>query len=324
MTAPQILCLGEMLFDYLADQVEQNYDEVETWTPYPGGAPANVACALIKLGTTAGFISCLGRDEAGDELLSLLNTNGVNTQGVQRHASAPTRLVYVTRSAGGERHFAGFGEIAADQFADTHLDAAQLPTALFNTASVLVSGTISLAFPQSREATEAAFTMAKQSGMDIFLDINWRSVFWQDEQLAQSLIRQALQKTDWVKCSDDEAQWFFGTDDPRKIAQGLPRIKGVLVTAGDRGCTYQIGQQGGAVPAFPIQPIDTTGAGDGFVAGFLHQYSLQGERLVQDESLAKNAIVYASAVGALTATKPGAIAAQPTAAEVDKFLKTAL
>ena len=320
MTTPLVLCLGEMLFDYLADQVEQSYDEVETWTPYPGGAPANVACALIKLGTTAGFISCLGRDEAGDELLSLLNTNGVNTQGVQRHASAPTRLVYVTRSAGGERHFAGFGDNSADQFSDTHLDAAQLPTSLFNTANVLVSGTISLAFPQSRQATQAAFALAKQTGMDIFLDINWRPVFWSDEELAQSLIGQTLQQADWVKCSDDEAQWLFGTDEPRKIARGLPRIKGVLVTAGDRGCTYQIGQHCGAVPAFPIQPIDTTGAGDGFVAGFLHQYSLQGERLLQDESLAKHAIIYASAVGALTATKPGAIAAQPRSAEVDHFL----
>ena len=320
MTAPLILCLGEMLFDYLADQVECSYSEVETWTPYPGGAPANVACALVKLGTTAGLISCLGRDEAGDELLSLLNTSRVNTEGIQRHISAPTRLVYVTRSVGGERHFAGFGEIAADQFADTHLDAAQLPTVLFNTARVLISGTISLAFPQSRQATETAFSLAKEAGMDIFLDINWRPVFWQDEQLAQSLIRQALQAADWVKCSDDEAQWLFGTDSPLQISQELPQAKGILVTAGDRGCTYQIGQHYGTVPAFAIQSIDTTGAGDGFVAGFLHQYLLQGERLWQDELSAKKAIIFASAVGALIATKPGAIAAQPIASEVDNFL----
>jgi len=56
---PRVLCLGEILFDCLADQVGRSLEEVESWTPYPG-APANVACALIKLGTSSGFIGCVG------------------------------------------------------------------------------------------------------------------------------------------------------------------------------------------------------------------------------------------------------------------------
>ena len=101
MSNPRVLCLGEILFDLLADQVGRSLEQVESWTAYPGGAPANVACALVKLGTTAGFIGCVGEDEPGDALVQLLQTVGVDTTGVQRHPTAPTRQVDVVRTESG-------------------------------------------------------------------------------------------------------------------------------------------------------------------------------------------------------------------------------
>ncbi len=149
MTSSRVLCLGEILFDRLADQPGRELERVESWTPYPGGAPANVACGLVKLGTTAGFIGCVGRDKAGDDLVALLESTGVDTTGVQRHPTAPTRQVYVTRSQAGERHFAGFGDIATTEFADTRLAADRLPEALFAGADYLVMGTLELAIPKA-------------------------------------------------------------------------------------------------------------------------------------------------------------------------------
>lgn len=70
-----------------------------------------------------------------------------------------------------------------------------------------------------------------------------------------------------------------------------------------------------------VNVVDTTGAGDSFFAGFLHQCCLRGDRLLNDSQQSKQAMIYASAVGALTTTKPGAIAAQPTREEVETFLK---
>ena len=155
MVVPRVLCLGEILLDYLADQIDLDSDRVTSWTPYPGGAPANVACALVKLGTAAAFIGCIGQDQAGEQLLRLLETIGVNTVGVQRHPTAATRQVYITRSADGERFFAGFGGLAADKFADTHLKADELPEPLFASADYLVLGTLELAYPDSRQIGRA-------------------------------------------------------------------------------------------------------------------------------------------------------------------------
>jgi len=94
----------------------------------------------------------------------------------------------------------------------------------------------------------------------------------------------------------------------------------VLVTAGEQGCGYCLGENEGRLPGFPVPVVDTTGAGDSFVAGFLHQVNHLGIQNLTKPEIAKRAVSYASAVGALTTTKPGAIAAQPTAAEVEAFL----
>ena len=116
---PQVLCFGEILFDCLADQLGVPLNEVKTWANYPGGAPANVACWLQKLGVPAAFIGRLGTDTAGQGLKTLLRDIGVNVAGLQTDPVRPTRLVYVTRSLDGDRQFAGFGEYNTGDFADT-------------------------------------------------------------------------------------------------------------------------------------------------------------------------------------------------------------
>ncbi|WP_013322990.1 carbohydrate kinase family protein [Gloeothece verrucosa] len=321
MSSPRVLCLGEILFDLLADQPDRNVDQVESWQAYPGGAPANVACGLVKLGTSAAFIGCVGQDAPGNELVSLLNEIGVDTSGVQRHPTAPTRQVYVTRTASGERQFAGFGNMATDKFADTRLSAEKLPESLFIGADYLVTGTLELAYPASQKAIDRALELAKKHGVKVLVDINWRPVFWLEQNLAPSLILDLLKQAALIKCSDEEAQWLFKTDNPEEIYQQFDSVKGVLVTGGEKGCSYCLGKSTGKLAVFPVKVIDTTGAGDSFVAGFLHQCCLNGEQIFVDEKTSYFAVKYASAAGALTTTKPGAIAAQPTAQEINDFLE---
>lgn len=319
MSAPRVLCLGEILFDCLADQLGRELEAVESWTPYPGGAPANVACGLVKLGTATGFIGCVGQDQPGEDLVTLLQDVNVDVTGVQRHPTAPTRQVYVTRTETGDRIFSGFGDYDTSEFADAHLRAIQLPESLFETAEYLVLGTLELAYPETREAIYRALELAERYYVKILLDVNWRPIFWPDPEAALQPIQALIKQADFLKLSDEEAQWLFDTTDPGVINQRIGGTEGVLVTAGERGSAYCLAGNEGRIPVFPVKVVDTTGAGDSFTAGFLHQCQ-KGLRLLENPDGARAAVTYASAAGALTTTKPGAIAAQPTADEVAAFL----
>ena len=320
MSNPRVLCVGEILFDCLADQLGLKLEEVQSWTHYPGGAPANVACALVKLGTPAGFIGAVGEDEPGSQLVKLLAEIGVDTTGVQSHSTAPTRQVYVVRDLGGDRNFAGFGEYDTSEFADTRLQAQQLPESLFTEAEFLVLGTLELAYPESERAIHRALELAGQYDLKIILDVNWRPVFWQDANVARQKIQDILKQVDFLKLSKEEAEWLFNTTDPGAITYRLASVEGVLVTDGENGCAYCLGENEDRLPSYPIQVVDTTGAGDSFLAGFIHQLSQHGIQGLQDRETAKKVVAYANAVGALTTIKPGAIASQPTGAEVEAFI----
>lgn len=320
MTNPRVLCLGEVLFDYLADQPGRSMEQVESWTAYPGGAPANVACALVKLGTPTGYLGCIGEDTPGESLVQLLHSIGVNGAGIQRHATAPTRKVYVLRTESGDRIFGGFGDTPTTEFADTRMEADKLPIALFETADFLVMGTLELAYPSSRAAMMRAIELAEEYYLKILIDVNWRPTFWTDPAEAPEIIHHIVEQADFLKLSKEEAEWLFETSDPGVIAHRMGGVEGVLITDGEHGCKYSLGGNEGSVPAFKMDVEDTTGAGDSFVAGFLHQVSQHGFQSLADPQVAQQIITYASAVGALTTTRAGAIAAQPTAAEVDAFL----
>ena len=322
MSNSRVLCLGEVLFDCLADQLGRKLEEVESWTPYPGGAPANVACALVKLGTSAAFIGAVGKDEPGNELVQLLAKVGVHTSGVQYHVSAPTRRVYVVRSTAGDRNFAGFGEYDTSEFADTHLKGSEMPLSLFEGADFLVLGTLELAYPESSKAVHRALELAAQYDLKVVVDVNWRPVFWKNPDIAPEVIRQILKQVDFLKLSKEEAQWLFNTSDPGAINYRVDGVEGVLVTDGENGCAYCLSENEGKIPAFAIPVVDTTGAGDGFLAGFIHQLAKQGIQSLGDKETAKKIVTYASAVGALTTTKAGAIASQPTAEQVEIFLSS--
>ena len=320
MSYPRVLCLGEILFDLLADRAGQPYEKVESWTGYPGGAPANVACALVKLGTSAGFVGCVGKDEAGESLVKLLTEVGVDSTGVQRHDTAPTRQVYVVRSEDGDRSFAGFGDRAPDEFADTYLKAKDLSVEMFENAEFLVLGTLEMAYPDSRQAIERALELADLYDVKILMDINRRDMFWTNPEESPIFIAELLKRVDFLKLTVEEAEWLFDTADPGAITYRVDGIEGVLVTDGDKGCAYCLGENEGTLPAFAVDAVDTTGAGDGFVAGIVHQICEHGVQSLQDAEKAKEMVRFATAVGAITTLNPGAIAAQPTLAEVEAFL----
>lgn len=310
---PAVLSYGLALWDALADQV--GVSPVRSWTPYAGGAGLNVACGLGNLGVAAALIAAVGQDEWGNELLKTLQSHHVYTNYIQR-SPAPTRIVEVTRSQDGEREFVGFRPPDCQDFADGEVAFGEpnfTPTYLYIEALIL-------AFPKARQTCAALLDWASEHGVMILVDVNWRPVFWSDHELAKILTLALVKKVAMVKLTQDEAQWLFATDDPSLIQKKCPNLTHILVTQGAQGCDYQIGAYRGHCPAFRVNSVDTTGAGDAFVAGWLHQMLTHGAALIRDAKVLDQALRWASAVAALSTTAPGAITQAPTVGAVQAFL----
>lgn len=352
---PRVLAFGEVLLDCLANEPSVKLgDPDSSWTAFAGGAPANVACALAKLGTSSGFIGCVGDDADGQKLKQVLSDEGIPTKTLQTVKGKKTRRVFVTRTEDGDREFAGFPDDTSN-FADCSFDMAQIDGTMLYAADFLVTGTLGLAYPETREALTQLKQFCMEIGLVRFVDVNWRPVFWkQPEAKAKEIILEYLQGASLIKMTDEEAMWLFDMDQdqvldkPATILKRLEGCVGVLVTAGEEGCAYAFGKHGGRLEAFDVPVVDSTGAGDAFSAGFLHKtmqltdawqiekVTYEGvdnplprahmppvQRIAEafkDKEMAGEAVVYAAAVAAMTCMEEGAIAAQPSKKIADKFM----
>ena len=314
--APRVLCLGEALVDRLGPLGgDPSTASAADCDDRLGGAPANVACALARLGTPVGLIGRLGEDAIGAAFRDLFRQRDVAVQALQRDASHPSRVVLVRRHANGERVFQGF---AADQM----LDRAELQAVwpgLAEQARWLLVGTIPLASMASADCLQWVLAQAKAAGLALAVDVNWRPTFWNPEADpaagptadAQALIQPLLEQASLLKLAREEALWFFGSDDPAVIAAGLPQQPDVVVTDGAEPVRWFIAKEAGSMPVFPpAEVIDTTGAGDAFTAGLLHCW----DRPVRER------LRFASACGALVCGGAGAIDPQPREKDVLAFL----
>ena len=310
---PVVVCLGEALIDRLGPPggdpaVDRPVDD------RLGGAPANVACGLARLGTPVVFAGRLGRDAIGEAFVSLFAERGLDTALLQRDAERPSRIVLVRRSLDGERQFQGFAGDEGAGFADQALDPVPLPQAQW-----LLIGTLSLAAPGTASALLAAVSQARSQGTAIALDVNWRPTFWDatadpgagPSAAAKAEIQSLLDQAALIKLAREEALWFFNTDDPGAIQQVLLQRPDVVVTDGAAPVRWQLGAESGRQPAFqPPTVVDTTGAGDAFTAGLLHRW----------DAMPHQRIRFAAACGALVCGGAGGIDPQPTQAQVEAFL----
>ena len=321
--APRVLCLGEALVDRLGPLGgDPSTASAADCDDRLGGAPANVACALARLGTPVGLIGRLGEDAIGAAFRDLFRQRDVAVQALQRDASHPSRVVLVRRHANGERVFQGFAGDQALGFADQMLDRAELEAVwpgLAEQARWLLVGTIPLASMASADCLQWVLAQAKAAGLALAVDVNWRPTFWNPEADpaagptadAQALIQPLLEQASLLKLAREEALWFFGSDDPAIIAAGLPQQPDVVVTDGAEPVRWFIAKEAGSMPVFPpAQVIDTTGAGDAFTAGLLHCW----DRPVMER------LRFASACGALVCGGAGAIDPQPQEQDVLAFL----
>ncbi|KAK9061953.1 hypothetical protein SSX86_019137 [Deinandra increscens subsp. villosa] len=317
-----VVCFGEMLIDFVPTINGLALAEAPAFKKAPGGAPANVAVGIARLGGSSAFIGKVGEDEFGYMLADILKENNVNNEGMRFDPGARTALAFVTLKKDGEREFMFYRNPSADML----LLESELDLDLIRKAKIFHYGSISLITEPCKSAHIAATKAAKDAGVLLSYDPNLRLPLWPSAESAREGILSIWDTADIIKISEEEIAFLTNGEDPyddnvvRKLYH--PNLKLLLVTEGPDGCRYYTKEFSGRVKGFKVDVVDTTGAGDAFVAGVLSKLAADVS-LLKDEKRLREALSFANACGAITVTERGAIPALPTTeAVMNALVKT--
>jgi fructokinase len=309
-----VVALGELLIDFTP--AGNTKEGLPLFEQNPGGAPANVLVALSKLGRKCAFLGMVGNDQFGTFLRDTLVGHNLDVTGLRFSATVGTTLAFVHLLANGERSFSFYRNPGADMM----LRPEDLDYDLIKNAKVFHFGSISMTDEPSRNATLAAVKFAKEKGLLVSFDPNYRPLLWKSQSAAQDAIRSGMAFADLLKISQEELELITGCAD---VAEGaaLLREQGigvVLVTLGAAGCFYCYPGGTGHLDTYQLKTVDTTGAGDAFLGGILYWVSKlsKQEMLTLSVPEFERIVDFANATGALTTTKKGAIPALPDLALV--------
>ncbi|KAK9995222.1 hypothetical protein SO802_024925 [Lithocarpus litseifolius] len=303
-----IVSFGEMLIDFVPDIAGVSLAESTGFLKAPGGAPANVACAITKLGGSSAFIGKFGDDEFGHMLVDILKKNEVNTDGVCFDEHARTALAFVTLKKNGEREFMFYRNPSADML----LKESELNLGLIKQAKIFHYGSISLISEPCKSAHLAAMKAAKEAGILLSYDPNVRLPLWPSPQAARDGIKSIWNQADFIKVSDDEVQ-FLTQEDPDK--------EDIVLTLWHDNLKLLVSFKG-KVNGFSVKTVDTTGAGDAFVGALLVSIA-KDTNIFRDEAKLREALTFANACGAICTTKKGAIPALPSTSNAHELMSKA-
>ena len=332
----EVVCLGEALIDFVALESGVWVGQASGFLRAPGGAPANVAAGVARLGGSSAFLGKVGDDPFGRFLEQTLAAAGVDTGGMVFDSAYRTGLAFVSLTEAGERDFCFFRNPSADR----RYSLPELDTTRIENGRIFHFGSITLIDAVPRKTTLAAIQIARASGLLVSYDPNLRPALWPDLRTARRVILRAVRYADIVKLSEEELRFLLDagntfpvsssdsdtlTEDAALFLRTARNVRLLAVTRGAAGCYWRRGEQEGFVPGFRVTAVDTTGAGDGFVAGMLTGLREAGIDRQDKMSMASVETLEAlfrraNAVGALTTTQKGAIPALPAPSEVAALL----
>lgn len=313
------VCFGEALIDFLnLGALKQDGVSVNDFRQYPGGAPANVAVAIAKLGGNASFMGQVGADQFGDFLIKSLSAYGVDTTSTIQSETAKTALAFVFLDDSGERSFLFHRHDSADLV----LDSTQLDINWFNQVDIFHFCSNTLTEAHAYSVTEYAVERAIDAGAIISFDVNLRHNLWKDGKADPGLINQIMRKADVLKFSLDELEYLCHGHRERYIADLLKcNAALVLITNGGEAVEYFSRVGSGILKVPQLDVKDTTAGGDAFVGGLLYQLAKTNDlRMVFDSHSHIEAMIdFAIRCGAVAVSREGAYPALPTLDDVTSF-----
>ncbi|MFT4929134.1 MAG: mannose/cellobiose epimerase-like protein (N-acyl-D-glucosamine 2-epimerase family)/sugar [Phenylobacterium sp.] len=306
-----VICFGEALIDFL-NTGQQDVDTlaIKDYRQYPGGAPANAAVAVAKLGGQAFFAGQVGDDMFGEFLANALQTYGVDTRFLLKHPSAKTALAFVQLDQDGDRSFSFYRHNSADVM----FKKKQVDSAWFKGKPIFHFCSNTLTTDDIAECTEYAVAQAQHHQAIISFDVNLRHNLWADNAADINRVNHLVYQAHVVKFSAEELEFLAQGDTSNYIKHALAQgCRLLVVTDGANDiCWYTQASSGTIVPP-KVKVVDTTAGGDAFIGGLLYGLSHFDDvfAAINDQDMLCILLQNAAACGAHTVTQPGAFPALP-------------
>ncbi|MGH1445293.1 MAG: 5-dehydro-2-deoxygluconokinase [Cognatishimia sp.] len=305
------LVIGRVGMDLSPDPAGTSTQDATTMMVAMGGSSANIAAGLVKFGCSAALVTCVSDDAVGWYCEGQLDAYGIDRSHVRRiKGEERTSLaIYETKV---EDHQS---VIYRNNAADFQMSIEDIEAIDFKQYGALITaGTVFAAEP-SRTATFRAFELARDAGMPIIFDVDYRPYSWPSAAVAQEVLSKAGDMADVIVGNDEEFGFMAGG-----IAHGLNKARALASTSaaivvykmGAEGAITFAGDQEIRTGIYPVKAVKPTGAGDSFMAGFLA--GLSEDRPLQDS------ILRGSACASIVVAKPGCAPAMPNTAELEAFL----
>jgi fructokinase len=319
---PEIISLGELLIDFVSMDKDVSLVESGGFGKKPGGAPANVVAGTVKLGIPSGFIGKVGEDPFGYYLKQVLDQSSIDTTHLVFDKDTRTTLSFVANRGDQTRDCMFYRNPGADML----LMPEEISEDYIKSAKVFHFGSISLGSKESKAATLKALEYAKKHNLLISYDPNYREDLWRDKEQAKAEMNLGFEHAHVVKVSEEEYQFITGTNSFEECADYI-LDKGaqlVVITLGEKGCYYSDGENSRYLEGYKVNVVETTGAGDAFVAGMLsHLVKMvdkeAGHKFTVNKQM-EEILAFANAAGALATTKIGAIPSMPAVEDVNKLI----
>jgi fructokinase len=318
-----VVCMGELLVEFVATADNVSLAHAPGFIKAPGGAPANVAVALQRLGMNARFVGKVGNDPFGQYLRESLDATGVDTRCLFVDQAARTTAVFVAVWDDGHKDLCFYRNPGADM----QLQPWDIVEDVFSGARCFHFGSISFINEPAATAQRKAIEVAHARKLMITYDPNYRPTLWPDVPTARRVIFDSFKYCHLAKISSEE--WEIATGHTN-LQAGIDAVLGqgvelLVISRGADGALATNGDYLIECPAYRVDVVETTGAGDGFMAAMIARLLPEREKTGSlahlDRELVREALRFASAVGALTCTKRGAIPALPMREEVERFIQ---
>lgn len=268
MKTIDIICIGEVLIDFIGHEVNASINKTKDYHRFLGGSPTNVAVNASRLGLHAVLVASCGKDGLGDYIIRKLKSNQVNFQYVRKSNTSPTSVIFVSKST-------ETPDFIPYRQADCEIFESQLSDEIIAQAKIFHTTCFALSKNPARETILNRAKKATELGVKLSIDINFSERIWPNREEAKQVLKEYLANDPLVKLSEDDCYRLF--DEVKSDAfifdyfhqMGASTI---CLTKGKNGVVVSDVQQGLFFqPAFQIEEIkDTTGAGDAFWTGFLY------------------------------------------------------